>query len=112
MSLTTKDQKQMLLFDGAMGTYYNQRYQSETEAEEANLSHPDQIIAIHKAYIEAGARVIRTNTFAINHVLFPDQKMAKEALVQACPPCSGRKWQRGSDRRLDRSDQTGSSRYG
>ena len=83
MSLTTKDQKQMLLFDGAMGTYYNQRYQSETEAEEANLSHPDQIIAIHKAYIEAGARVIRTNTFAINHVLFPDQKMAKEALVQA-----------------------------
>ena len=83
MSLTTKDQKQMLLFDGAMGTYYNQRYQAEVEAEEANLSHPDQITAIHKAYIEAGARVIRTNTFAINHVLFPDQEMAKKALVQA-----------------------------
>ncbi|MGC4388357.1 homocysteine S-methyltransferase family protein, partial [Streptococcus suis] len=28
-----------------------------------NLSHPKEIAAIHKAYIEAGADVIQTNTY-------------------------------------------------
>ena len=36
-----------------MGTYYNQQYGTELEAEEANLVHPEEITAIHKAYIEA-----------------------------------------------------------
>lgn len=62
----------IVLLDGAMGTYYTQKYPSEIEAEEANLLHPEQIIAIHKEYIEAGAQWIRTNTFAVNHHLFPE----------------------------------------
>lgn len=62
----------IVLLDGAMGTYYTQKYPSEIEAEEANLLHPEQIITIHKEYIEAGAQWIRTNTFAVNHHLFPE----------------------------------------
>ena len=55
---------QVLLFDGAMGTWYADSYrQSHEKCELANLSHPDRILRIHKEYIEAGARALRTNTF-------------------------------------------------
>lgn len=64
----------VLLMDGAMGTYYNQLYPYEKEAEEANLLKGDQITAIHKEYIKAGANMIRTNTFAVNHEWFPKQE--------------------------------------
>ena len=75
-------QENVLLADGAMGTYFNQKYMSEMEAEEANLEAPEWIVAIHKEYIEAGARLLRTNTFAVNHGLFPDEKKQIE-VVQA-----------------------------
>ena len=53
-----------LLFDGAMGTYYAARPdRAEIPCERANLSAPEEIAAIHRAYLEAGARAIRTNTF-------------------------------------------------
>ena len=33
-----------------------------------NFSHPDDIAAIHKAYVDAGAEVITTNTFGANRL--------------------------------------------
>lgn len=74
---------EVTLLDGAMGTYYTQKYPSEIEAEEANLLYPEQIVEIHKEYIEAGAKWIRTNTFAINHHLFPKWETAEQALRSA-----------------------------
>ena len=54
-----------ILTDGAMGTYYGQLYQVPGRMSElANTSKPDQIEKIHTAYIEAGAALIRTNSFA------------------------------------------------
>lgn len=56
-----------LLFDGAMGTYYAAQYPEETgKCEFANLSAPERVTAIHNAYLEAGARAIKTNTFGAN----------------------------------------------
>ena len=53
--------------DGAMGTYYNQRYGRAGQAPECdNLIHPERIEAIHREYIRAGANLIRTNSFASN----------------------------------------------
>lgn len=53
--------------DGAMGTYYAELTGGNyTLSEPANLSHPEIILDIHKAYIEAGAKLIRTNTFSAN----------------------------------------------
>lgn len=55
-----------LLFDGAMGTYYAARPgRAETRCEQASLDAPDEIAAIHHAYLEAGAQAIRTNTFDV-----------------------------------------------
>lgn len=57
----------VLLFDGAMGTYYATQYPEDTaKCEWANLRHPERIEAIHRAYIEAGAKAIKTNTFGAN----------------------------------------------
>lgn len=56
-----------MLFDGAFGTYYAQRYAEEQEpCEMANLKHPQRVAAIHREYIEAGADAIKTNTFFAN----------------------------------------------
>ena len=55
-----------LVCDGAFGTYYAAKYQTEEMPELANMAFPDRVRAIHTEYIEAGARLIRTNTFACN----------------------------------------------
>lgn len=53
----------LLLFDGAMGTYYSALYPDAERVEAANRRYPDRIRAIHTAYLEAGAQAIKTNTF-------------------------------------------------
>ena len=54
-----------------MGTWYDRLtgYKGNL-AERANLSEPQQIRDIHRSYIEAGAQLIRTNTFAVNSMFF------------------------------------------
>jgi homocysteine S-methyltransferase len=55
-----------LLFDGSMGVYYRAQYPDGSRCEEANLSHPERVAQIHRAYLAAGAKAIKTNTFAAN----------------------------------------------
>ncbi len=59
---------QKLLFDGAFGTYYAQVYDTKELPELANIAYPERVRQIHGEYIEAGAQIIRTNTFASNTI--------------------------------------------
>lgn len=59
-------QKKKLLMDGAFGTYYAQLYDTKELPELANTKYPERVLRIHGEYIEAGAQIIRTNTFATN----------------------------------------------
>ena len=59
---------QKILCDGAFGTYYAQIYDTKELPELANTEYPERVCRIHREYIEAGARIIRTNTFASNTV--------------------------------------------
>ena len=52
-----------LLFDGGMGTYYKAK--PGQECEQANLTDPEGILAVHRAYLAAGADAIKTNTFSL-----------------------------------------------
>lgn len=61
-------QKDKLLFDGAFGTYYGQLYDTRELPELANILYPERVLRIHEEYIEAGAQIIRTNTFACNTI--------------------------------------------
>jgi len=59
----------ILLTDGAMGTYYSQLTSNAVVFSElANITDPDTIEYIHRQYIDAGARLIRTNTFSANTI--------------------------------------------
>ncbi len=65
-----------LLCDGAFGTYFAEKLQEKGEEnddcvrmpERANLKNPELVKQIHLDYIQAGAKLIRTNTFASNTV--------------------------------------------
>jgi homocysteine S-methyltransferase len=67
MNFLQKLENQILIGDGAMGTLLYS-FGKDSCAEEINLSHPEQIQSIHRAYIEAGADVIQTNTYAANYM--------------------------------------------
>lgn len=60
--------KQKLLFDGAFGTYYAQVYDTKELPELANTLYPERVKKIHEEYMDAGAQIIRTNTFATNTI--------------------------------------------
>lgn len=67
MDIRTYLQEHILIFDGAMGTYFSSRTnETNTNCELANLTDPTEILAIHKAYLDAGAKAIKTNTFGAN----------------------------------------------
>ena len=58
-----------LLFDGAMGTMLGAIAGKDWEApEELNIYDPDRIADIHRAYADAGAEVLTTNTFGGNRI--------------------------------------------
>ena len=60
-----------LIIDGAMGTYFEEKYGTENVLSEmANQTEPEKIKAIHLDYLNSGARLIRTNTFATNSMFF------------------------------------------
>jgi len=67
MSFLEKLKNQILIADGAMGTLLYS-FGVDSCSEELNLSHPEQIQNIHRAYIDAGADVIQTNTYAANYL--------------------------------------------
>ena len=56
-----------ILCDGAMGTQIHAHGISfEHCFDELNLSQPEVILDVHRAYVEAGAEIIETNTFGAN----------------------------------------------
>lgn len=66
-SFSDRIDKGILIGDGAMGTMlYEQGFFLNTCFEELNLSRPEIIEPIHRAYIEAGCDFIETNTFGAN----------------------------------------------
>ena len=56
-------QARPLLFDGAMGTYY--KAAPGGECEQANLTDPAGVVAVHREYLAAGADAVKTNTFSL-----------------------------------------------
>jgi len=61
--------KYNIIADGAFGTYYAEKYQTQEMPEFANTAHGDRVREIHGEYLKAGATLIRTNTFASNTVV-------------------------------------------
>lgn len=61
----------LLYLDGGMGTLLQKRGLSAGELPERwNITHPDVIVDIHRAYLDSGSNVISTNTFGANRLKF------------------------------------------
>ena len=75
-----------LLFDGAMGTYFaSLPGRAEERCEQACLDHPDEIRSIHRAYLEAGCRAVKTNTFSVGADLAQgNERLARDIINAAC----------------------------
>jgi len=74
----------ILLFDGSMGTYFSQKnHMSGMSCEMAVLRQPDLISEIHKEYLEAGSKAIKTDTFAVNRVQFQGDEELVQRVIRA-----------------------------
>ncbi|RLL48366.1 bifunctional homocysteine S-methyltransferase/methylenetetrahydrofolate reductase [Oceanobacillus piezotolerans] len=67
MDLLAAMKERILIGDGAIGTLLYS-YGVDRSFEELNLTHQEQIVNVHQAYIKAGADLIQTNTYAANYL--------------------------------------------
>jgi len=78
----------IVCFDGGMGTLLQERGLLPGELPELwNITHPEIITEIHKAYFDAGSNVVTTNTFGANLLKFSREELReiiKAAMENAC----------------------------
>ncbi len=67
MNIRDEFGKRMLFFDGGMGSLLQERGLKQGELPETwNLKKPEELIRIHREYLEAGADIVLANTFGAN----------------------------------------------
>lgn len=80
MTILDKLKRQVLVYDGAMGTMLQEKgLRPGTCPEKWNLLYPDRVAEIHNAYIKAGADIVETNTFGGNRL-----SLKKYGLAEKC----------------------------
>lgn len=76
--------KELLFFDGGMGTLLQEKGLMPGELPEIwNLEHTGEIIDIHRQYFEAGSDIVLTNTFGANALKFHSQEYSLVDIVTA-----------------------------
>ncbi|MDO8587845.1 MAG: homocysteine S-methyltransferase family protein [Armatimonadota bacterium] len=66
-----------LVCDGAMGTMlYSLGAAAGQSVDDLCLSDPDKVRTVHRAYVEAGAEIIETNTFGANRLMLEAHGLA------------------------------------
>ena len=93
-----------VLADGAMGSMLHAHGVDYGHFDEVNLTKPEVVVAVHQAYIEAGAQVVMTNTFGANRYKLAEHGLegklieinrAGVAHVRAAAAAAGREGARG-----------------
>ena len=73
----------MLILDGGMGTLLQERGLKAGETpEDWNVERPDDIAAIHRAYVEAGAQIVYANTFGANPLKYHGRHSLEEVICK------------------------------
>lgn len=74
----------ILVFDGAVGTMLqNLGLKLGENPEIFNITHGEEIIKIHKDYINSGAKIITTNTFGANELKLKNTKFSVEEIIKS-----------------------------
>ena len=70
-SFIERIKEERLYFDGATGSVLQSRgLPVGAPPEQWTLSHPEEILRLHKEYLAAGANIIKTNTFGVNSLKY------------------------------------------
>src|SRR5690606_8733315 len=80
MSLEEAILKKGLLLDGAMGTLLIHHLGKLKDLDEVSLLYPEEIERIHQAYSDAGANILKTNTFNNSSHTKKAVELAKRAI--------------------------------
>ena len=76
MKITEYINKNITYLDGGMGTLLQEQGLVLGEFSELwNITHPDAITSIHKAYYDAGSNIVNTNTFGANTLKFSEEEL-------------------------------------
>lgn len=71
-----------VLTDGAWGTQLQARGLTPGEFPDSwNLTHADRVTEVARAYVQAGSRIILTNTFGANRVRLADHGLAEQTVA-------------------------------
>ena len=85
MKITEYIKQSTLYLDGGMGTLLQGRGLRAGELPERwNMSHPEVIRDIHKAYFDAGSNVVNTNTFGANILKFSPEELEEIIRTAVC----------------------------
>ncbi len=86
MSLSELMKRGPLFLDGGMGSLLQAQGLMPGEAPETwNLTHPEKITAIHRAYYEAGSHLVMANTFGVHPMRYPIDEC--ERMIRAAVNC-------------------------
>ncbi len=86
MTILEKLKSGRVVLDGGMGTQLQARgLPLGVLPEEWNLSRPDEVTAIHRAYFSAGSDIVCANTFGANYFKFGDRL---EEIIRAGIKCA------------------------
>ncbi len=78
MNLLDLIKNDLLILDGGMGSLLAERgLLSGERPERLNLTHPEEICAIHRAYLEAGSHLVYANTFGANTLHFEENELER-----------------------------------
>lgn len=76
--------KDLLIFDGAMGTQLQEKGLKAGEIPEMlNITHPKWLQEIHEAYLRAGADFITTNTFGANRLKMKEAPASLKEIIDS-----------------------------
>jgi len=85
MGILDELQSRILICDGGMGSLLQENGLAPGELPGTwNISHPEVLVKIHQAYLEAGADIVTTNTFGVDRLKYHEHTDYQvEEVVQA-----------------------------
>ena len=76
--------KELLFFDGGMGTLLQEKGLQPGELPEVwNLEHAEEVMEIHREYYKAGSDIVLANTFGANALKFHDDRYGLKEIITA-----------------------------
>ena len=102
--------KEILYFDGAMGTCLQEAGMKPGELPELwNITHPEVVTGIHAAYCKAGANLLKANTFGANALKLKGSGYSVDEVVAAALRNARAAWDQADDGAFAASKHTASA---